>query len=94
MKPITENHVIISSDKGKDFYSKFNITNILDLKNGKELIYFFDLNLNDDESHYDIKNISVVVSLVVTASARIHMSKFKTDKRFIICYTDTDSIDI
>ncbi len=94
MNPITENHVIISSDKGKDFYSKFNITNILDLKNGKELISFFDLNLNDDESHYNIKNISVVVSSVVTASARIHMSKFKTDKRFIICYTDTDSIDI
>lgn len=94
LKPITENHVIISSEKGKEFYSKFYITNILDLKNGKELISFFDLNLNDDESHYDIKNISVVVSSVVTASARIHMSKFKTDKRLIIGYTDTDSIDI
>lgn len=96
MNPVCEKHLIISNDKSKDFCSKTNVTNVLDLKNGKELISFLDNpNLTEDNENFsDIKNISVVVSAIVTASARIHMSQFKTDKNFTIYYTDTDSIDI
>jgi hypothetical protein len=41
MSPIAEQHVIVANDKAIELYSKFNIniTNILDLKNGKEFVY-------------------------------------------------------
>lgn len=64
-----------------------NITNILDLKNGKEMISFFKESNDSSDLDYDIKNISVVVSSVVTASARIHMSQFKKDTFFSIFFT-------
>lgn len=95
MNPISEQHKIITNEKAKDLYSKINVTNVLDLKNGKELISFFNIPMDgESENDFYIKNISVVVSSMVTASARIHMSQFKTDKNLIIYYTDTDSIDI
>lgn len=96
MNPIAEQHLIISNDKATKLYSKLNITNVLDLKNGKELISFFKdkESSNNSDFEFNIKNISVVVSAIVTASARIHMSKFKKDKNLTIYYTDTDSIDI
>jgi hypothetical protein len=93
MSPITENHIITTSGKAIDFYTKFYITNVIALNNGKELISFFNLP-TESEMDSNIKNISVVVSSVVTASARIYMSKFKTDNRYTIFYSDTDSIDI
>nr|QWO71392.1 DNA polymerase [Arthromyces claviformis] len=102
MSPIPENHLVISNKQANEFYSKYNITNVVDLKNGKELISFLDFDQqsqNNDIEHIDVenyknKNISVVVSSVVTASARIHMSQFKTNNSYTLYYTDTDSIDI
>lgn len=106
MSPFVEHHKILSNEEAIKLYPKMDVTNILDLKNGKELISFFNLSYNpsysnqsfdmewikEDES--DIKNVSLAISAVVTASARIHMTQFKTDKNFILYYTDTDSIDI
>lgn len=100
MNPLCEQHLILSNDKALKLYPKIDVTNVLDLKNGKELLSFFnkspledsDADLSDNK--FDIKNVSVVVSSVVTASARIHMTQFKTDNRFSLYYTDTDSIDI
>lgn len=39
-------------------------------------------------------NMFVTVAAAVTASARIHMAKFKIMKEIVLFYTDTDSIDI
>lgn len=95
MNPISENHIIVSHEKALELYSDMNITNIIDLKNGKELISFFSLPSDKDiDSNTNIKNISVVVSAIVTASARMFMTQFKTDKNLTIYYSDTDSIDI
>ena len=98
MSPITENHLIIYKDIANKFYNNINISNIVDLNNGKEFISFFDLMSNDvsdpEIESRNMKNISVVVSSVITASARIYMSQFKTNKSFTLYYTDTDSIDI
>nr|YP_025890.1 DNA-directed DNA polymerase [Moniliophthora perniciosa]AAQ74286.1 DNA-directed DNA polymerase [Moniliophthora perniciosa] len=94
MNPIAENHIIISNEEALKLYSKKNITNIIDLKNGKELISFFSIPTNSYKDDYNIKNTSVVVSTAVTASARIYMTQFKTDKNLIIYYSDTDSIDV
>lgn len=93
MNPVVEQHLILENSKAKEIYSKVDITNVLDLKNGKELISFYNSNL-DSDTDYNIKNISVAVSAIVTASARIHMTRFKTDNNLTIYYTDTDSIDI
>lgn len=95
MNPISEQHLIISNKKGKEFYSNHTITDLLDLKNGKLLIsYYNDTSDTSFEENYDIKNVSIVVAATVTASARIHMSQFKTNNEIILYYTDTDSIDI
>jgi len=93
MNPLCESHVIETHEKAVKLYSNFNITNIIDLKNGKELISYFKPH-SDSDLNFNIKNISVVVSAIVTASARIHMTQFKVDKSLTIFYTDTDSIDI
>jgi hypothetical protein len=87
MNPISEQHLILSNEEASRKYSKMNITNILDLKNGKEMISFFKESNDSSDLDYDIKNISVVVSSVVKASARIHMSQFKKDTFFSIFFT-------
>ena len=74
MNPIAENHVIKTNEDALKLYTKKNITNIIDLRNGKELISFFNKSTELDEDNSDIKNISVVESAAVTAYARIHMS--------------------
>lgn len=94
MNPVSENHLIIKKDSSVNYYSKFNVTNVIPLNNGKELISYFNYNEENDEEFINIKNISVVVSSIVTASARIHMTKFKTDDSYTLYYSDTDSIDI
>lgn len=82
--------------KAKELYSKLNVTNIIVLKNGKELISFFNepSSADSSENDFDIKNVSVIVSSMVTAAAQIYMSQFKINKGYILYYTDTDSIDI
>ena len=93
MNPVTEQHLIVSNDNPTDFYSNMIITNVIDLKNGKELISYFKQHTDDNlEENSDIKNISVVTSSIVTASARIQMSLYKTIKGLIIYYSDTDSL--
>jgi hypothetical protein len=94
MNPICEHHKILSNDDAINFYPKINVTNVVDLKNGKELISYYNDTSNSDDFKFDIKIVSVVISSVVTASARIYMSQFKTNNNIILYYTDTDSIDI
>jgi hypothetical protein len=94
MNPVTEQHLILNKDTAYEMYSKVDITNVLDLKNGKELISFFNPISDLEDNNFNIKNISIAISSIVTASARIHMSKFKTNKKLTIYYIDTDSIDI
>jgi len=95
MNPVTEQHKILTNEKAIKLYPKIDVTNVLDLKNGKELISFFkQSSFETEDNEFNIKNISVVVSSVVTASSRIYMSKFKTDNRYTIFYSDTDSINI
>jgi hypothetical protein len=97
MNPTPENHLIADSEEASKFYSNSNvkISNIIDLKNGKELISYVNSSVTDDENNpFALKNVSIVVSAVVTASARIHMSQFKTNKNISIYYSDTDSLDV
>lgn len=93
MNPIAEQHLILASDKAMELYPKIDITNILDLKNGNELISFFTIPADDIyDIEFNIIDTSVVISSVISASARIHMSQFKTDPKLNIF--DTDSIDV
>jgi hypothetical protein len=97
MDPTPENHLILDSSKALNYYSspEIKISNIIDLKNGKELVTYLNTSINDEDYNpLALKNVSVVVSSIVTASARIHMSQFKINPNFNLYYTDTDSIDI
>lgn len=94
MNPICDQHEIVSNEESLKLYSKFDVKDIIDFQNGKELITHINKPYTTDttERNFDIKNISIVVSAIVTASARIHMTQFKTIKNLTIYYTDTDSI--
>lgn len=95
MSPEMEKHLILNSEKALLYYKNYNITNTIDLKNGKELISFFDdISNNGERDQIKSLNISIPISLSVTAAARVYMSKFKNMNDLSIYYTDTDSIDI
>lgn len=95
MSPIMEKHIIVKEEDTIKLHNKHTISKVIPLLNGKELISFFDnLNNNIEETFIPNKNISIVVSSIVTASARIYMSKFKKFSHLNIYYTDTDSIDV
>jgi hypothetical protein len=93
MNPEIEHHMIITNEMSTRYYNN-KVTNILDLKNGKQLISFHKNYEDSDYIEFDIKNISVVVSTVITGSSRIVMTQFKTNKNIILYYSDTDSIDL
>nr|AWA82154.1 hypothetical protein [Cantharellus cibarius] len=88
MSPYKEHHVLVSNKEALNIISKFEVSNVIDFKNGKELVSFFD------HSGKDNLNISVAISLAVTAMAKVHTSQFKTMKDITLFYSDTDSIDI
>ena len=93
MDPKSEQHIILNNEKATEFYNNVEVTNVLDFNNGKELISFYNNPSEEyDDEDFDIKETSVVIASIITASARIHMSIFKTKYKLIIYYTDTDSI--
>ena len=74
MSPFAEKHKIISSDSHNSYITK-DISNVIDLNNGKELISYLETELESDFLRNF--NISIPIAMAITASARIHMSKFK-----------------
>ena len=94
MDPHMESHLIIDNEETLKLNTQRVITNVVDLKNGKELVSFFDDHDWSAEFEKKSLNISVAISACVTACARIHMSKFKTMDDLTLYYSDTDSIDI
>jgi len=94
MKPHMETHLIVVSAETLKLNATKVITNVVDLKNGNELISFFDTHNWEDKTKKKTLNISIPIAAAVTACARIHMSKFKTRDNFTLFYSDTDSIDI
>jgi len=92
MNPTKEEHIIVEMEQALNIYKKYEITNIVDLNNGKELITFFDENIYLDNKR--ATNNSIPISMAVTAWARIHMTQFKNNADYELFYTDTDSIDI
>lgn len=95
MSPDMETNVIVNSDELLKIIRKHVVTNTISFKNGKELVTFFDNSLSETTEGYKRTiNISIPISLAVTANARVHMSQFKTMKGVEVYYSDTDSIDI
>ena len=88
-----ETHIILSSEEALKYY-KFE-PDIIPLKNGKELISFFEE--NDYDKSRNSLNVSVPISTAVTAYGRVFMSKFKMmflKLGITLYYSDTDSFDI
>jgi hypothetical protein len=91
MNPEVENHIIFSNNEALKISNKYEVRNVCDFNNGRELLSFFDGNISEQRK---ILNLSIPISLAVTSYARILMSQFKTMKNINLYYTDTDSIDI
>jgi hypothetical protein len=96
MSPDMETNVIVNSDESLKLIEKHIVTNSISFKNGKELITFFEVRpaAEADNDFNRSINISIPISLAVTAYARVHMSQFKTMKGITIYYSDTDSFDV
>jgi hypothetical protein len=92
MNPELEKHVIIEGIKRYEYVEKYEVSDILELKNGKELISYSDH--NDDLDYDRLSNVSVALAASVTAYARVYMSQFKNSDKYTLYYSDTDSIDI
>ena len=94
MSPDMENYALINSNEIINYINKYIITDILNLNNGKEIIsYLPDQSYKEDNVFKNI-NISIPITLVITAEARVYMSQFKNNSNYTLYYTDTDSIDI
>jgi hypothetical protein len=93
MNPEMEKHVIVSSKDAIMYHENFEVCNIIDLHNDKELISYIDTAAEELDIESSL-NISVPISSAVTSYARVYMSIFKTIDGLTLYYSDTDSIDI
>jgi DNA polymerase type B, organellar and viral len=92
MNPCLPKHEIVNSTETYKIVDKYDDVDIIDLKNGKELVSYIDYSENIDDKRPS--NVSVSIASAVTAYARVHMSQFKNNENFTLYYSDTDSIDI
>lgn len=92
MNPEMESNIILPHEEALEYYCKYTVTYTIDLKNGKELISYFEESF-DNEYENKSFNISIPIATAVTTYSRVHMSQFKTMKDLTLYYTDTDSID-
>lgn len=83
VNPNIEHHIILCNELSTNYYNN-KVTNILDLKIGKQLISFHKDSEESDNDINEMKNISVVVSAIITACSRIEMSQYKTNKKHYI----------
>jgi hypothetical protein len=42
MNPEVENHIILSNNEALKIYNKYEVRNVCDFNNGRELLSFFD----------------------------------------------------
>jgi hypothetical protein len=93
MNPCLTKHKIVNKQEFYNLENKYEIIDILDLKNGLELVKYSDEN-NENDFKQIRTNVSVPISAMVTSYARLIMSEFKNNPNFNLYYSDTDSIDI
>ncbi|KAG1717180.1 DNA polymerase type B, organellar and viral-domain-containing protein [Suillus lakei] len=94
MSPDMVNYALINSNETMNYINKYIITDILDLHNGKEIISYLPEQSSKEDNDFNNINISIPISLVTTAAARVHMSQYKNNSNYTLYYSDTDSIDI
>lgn len=97
MAPVVENHMIIDDEDLDKFSLKFDITDVKDFENGKNLISYFEKESTkfiDSDAREDRLNINVAIASAITAYARTYMYDFKTLAGYKLFYSDTDSIDL
>lgn len=95
MLPYKFKHEIIDDKELELYLSKYKLSSILDLNNGKVLISYPE-NLEEDNNFENIftNNVNVSIAAAITAYGRIFMSKFKNNTEYNLYYSDTDNLDI
>jgi DNA polymerase type B, organellar and viral len=100
MSPHSDEHIVLPSSLSNQFLldDKFDILDVIDFKNNKELITYkvkHNPNIDDNIEENKYKNVSIVVASAITAYGRIHMSQFKNNPQIgELLYSDTDCIAI
>ena len=89
MDPLKEVHSVVGSEKSVQICSDYEVTNIIPLSSEKELISY-----RREFKEGSVPNISIPISLAVTAYARIAMTNYKSWSGSSVLYTDTDSVDL
>ena len=88
MDPMKEMHSIVDFKDSFRICNEYDVTNVIYLSPEKELISY-----RRDTKEASIPNISIPISMAVTAYARISMTAYKSWSHSLVYYTDTDSID-
>jgi hypothetical protein len=91
MDPEMNTCLILSIDECEKLKDKVVKTKIIFEEIDKVYISFFSEESNSGNEDRNLK-ISIPISVVITAYARIHMSYFKNLPVYILYYSDTDSI--
>jgi DNA polymerase elongation subunit (family B) len=94
MRPEMEKHLILPSSLALKYHKDYDINNVINLGDNKELISFFDKKIVYDGRKI---NVSVGIASAVTSYARIYMNQFKTmfnELGITLYYSDTDSFYI
>jgi hypothetical protein len=88
MKPDLEKHMIVDKNKKYNIIDidKYKVTDIFDLKNGREIITYTEVK---DELHNKLNfgrlpNVFVTITAFVTAYARLHRSQFRNKMILIL----------
>ena len=91
MSPYLDSHTIVNSEEVIKLSENNKIVEILPLNNGKELVTYSPLIIDDD---IITSKCSISIAAAITAGARVHMSYLKNLEGNNLYYSDTDSIDL
>jgi hypothetical protein len=91
--PQFDKHVIINVDELNNYQDNFEILESTDLFNNNLLIRYRDRpgRLENFSKFNNKKNVSIPLASAITSYARIFMSEYKNNSKYILLYTDTDS---
>ena len=84
MDPILNKYKIVDKKEFYDLEKNHEILDIIDLKNGLELVKYSDSEIvtKESDNKQSRTNVSIAIAAMVTAHARVFMSKFKNNPNF------------
>lgn len=85
----------ISVVSSKDLHLTFsdsNVWDVIDLNNGKSIVFFSKKDLDLTEETYNGPDANVAIAAAISSLGRIHMLPFLTNPNYGLVYIDTDGV--